>query len=461
MIIAAKVGEGRAVVEVGTESPITEQMVLNPDAIATGNVTPAHWATVRSTVTSGLRTFRPYTVGVTEDASNVLDFGVSVQGGATAAIPVGAEIWASVQVSVSKAVKLANGTTTYVGLPLTIALTSTGAGAVDGKSVKTRGDTAWSTVEVSARIGADRNPKLTITADTRNIPGAAQGGGNMNLIRPIISTRRTEYFSGATPGAKWTGTADASSSTRPRGGLDTMTLVRVVDGVSTPVRGLVNVPAAGYAVSDNEAPLNRPYHYEVVSGSGFRYQSNTITVQPVEPTMSNPASWPILSNPITGRSARVVIVKWDSLEVSNSGKKIEIPRRRTPVVLSDIEHSPTSAPKLLTTTAEAAAMVEQLLRAGEPVLLRAPAAGIPDAYLRVDSRSVERFSKSKANMPARLHNLEVTEVDPHDMTVRGSGDTLGDLNRVAPVDLGQIAATWSTLGQVAAADLLQFGESGQ
>lgn len=333
-------------------------------------------------------------------------------------------------------------------MPLELAVTSVGTGAVhDSRTVTTAG-----TYRLQAIIGADGVAQIWVNANA---------AGTVTVSGVHMLSANVEGFTGdsADTGSRlyrWSGTAYASPSLRIARLADAMTLWRD-DGTSrVPVRGVVGVPAGPVTVSDNDVPLRRGVHYVMTLSDGTWVESNTIVVQPADPLLTDRESWPILSDPVTGESARVVIVEWDEWTYSNESKLVHVPRRPDPIVVGDIEAAPESTVVLLTLTAADAARVEALAATGETLLLRSPCPGILDAWIHHTSRKLARVGR-KASAAARLHTLDVVQVTAPDMTVRGAGNTLGGIAAAVQPDggtLGHIAARWGSLGAIAADDLV-------
>lgn len=328
-------------------------------------------------------------------------------------------------------------------------LVSSGSGASSSPALRN----GAGSVQFSGVVGANRDPAVEIVA---NEPGAFHVVG---VYAGMVA--RASTFSGHDPATssasyRWTGEQARSISEEILTTPETMSVFRSVAGVLTPIRGLQNVPAVGATISDNEIPLGTMVTYVVVLSNGLRYYSNPVMVQTSPASFGDQSSWPILSDPITGESVRVIIRDWPEKTIKNEGQRIRVRGRRAPIIVSDIEGTPESSPVLETATLEDAARLDALLSHGEPVLLRAPCPGIDDAYLHVDSRTVARVQEHKPTHPGRVHTLSAVEVDPPDMHVRGRGDTLGDLDAVTGT-MGAVASRWATLGDVAAADLIGGG----
>ena len=301
-----------------------------------------------------------------------------------------------------------------------------------------------SLVTLQASLGASRKATVTmLPATAPNIEGPQWRVYELNLL-----SRNVAGFSGATVSDmnglyRWLGQAYASTSEKSIPVVSTMSVYRLVDGTRTLVRGTDKIRALSITLSDNDVPLNRAVRYELVLSDGTRLQSNTVYVQSVPPALGNRESWPILSEPVTGKSARVAIVAWDQLDFARNSKLIRVPGRREPVVITDIEQSPESSPKLLTLTDDDAATLAALMADGSTLLLRSPCPGVEDAYVHVSSRSATRFAPAAASSQTRVHDLKVTEVAPADMDMLGRGDTLGD-----------IEDRFRTLGDLDDADLI-------
>lgn len=227
-----------------------------------------------------------------------------------------------------------------------------------------------------------------------------------------------------------------------------MTLYRdSLSGDRVPVRGAISVPETSGSWDDSEAALNRPLWYVVVDHTGAEW----ISAAPV--TLESRLS--LLSHPITGELVEVTIKNWNEVKYPQRSTVLDVEGRRERVRLWDVEGSPESPEiTLRTETAEQTRVVRALCAPGNTLLLRGACDGIEDAWLGLSSDRSEQRITTRASDARRHHVLaDVLLTGQPEPTTRASGDTLGDLYNAVPTNLGDIAATWATLGEIAAADL--------
>lgn len=222
-----------------------------------------------------------------------------------------------------------------------------------------------------------------------------------------------------------------------------------LDHDRVPVRGfyrrtdLVDVVAYDY-----EAPLARPVFYvlEVLRTTGGRteYANGPVTI---------PATRPVLSNPVTGASVELAAVEtWPELSYNGRTQVIPVVGRTDPVVVSDAGTLPSSQPVIRTDDVGARREVRELLMPGGVVLLRAPEVDVEDAYLAVTEWAEQRLTNSPADV-RRRHQLTALHASAPGIGLPASGDTLADLEAAVPTTLLALSQTFSTLLEIAAADL--------
>ena len=217
-------------------------------------------------------------------------------------------------------------------------------------------------------------------------------------------------------------------------------------GTLRPVIGAQGIPARDTVLIDPEPTLNRPTWWRVVLSTG---QSQT-TATPV--TVA--ATLPVLSSPRT--RAHVVldsIQDWPELVYPQRVTVVDVVGRRQRAILADVEGSPSSKPILVTASGPDLDVFRRLCAPGVPLLLRGSVPGVEPAWIQVTGRTERRITL-RADDWRRRHLLDVQHLeDTPDAGVPVVGDTLGDLAAAVPTTLGAIAARWSTLGQIATADL--------
>lgn len=228
------------------------------------------------------------------------------------------------------------------------------------------------------------------------------------------------------------------------------TLWRVDGATETAVRGAVERPltdSPGTVVYDREEPLNRPFAYVL------RYvDADTGAVAVYSEWLTVAASLPILSDPITGEPVDVTVVEWPEVKRSARSSVFDVAGRDTPYVVVDRMGGASSSPVLRTITPTQRAAMRALLQTGQTLYLRSACAGLDDTYMLVSSVSEVRITNRAADIRRRW-NCEVFNVAMPDPSITATGDTLADLAAAVPGTLADIAATWDTLLQIAAADL--------
>lgn len=226
----------------------------------------------------------------------------------------------------------------------------------------------------------------------------------------------------------------------------TMTVVRVNGAVESPVLGATDVPAADNVFDDPEVDLNASVFWRVTLSTGETATS---------PLLFIANTFPVLSDPYSGRWVEVAIVDMGDPSAAQRGKAIDIEETAEVVYVYDVESAPRSQLVLLTRTREDRVAFDELMRPGGPLLLRASCPDHQVGWWARDGGTRDTTSIVKGGMSeARVHTFTSTvRVPVPRPDTRPIGDTLQDLHLVTPVNLSQIEATWSTLGAIAAADL--------
>lgn len=233
--------------------------------------------------------------------------------------------------------------------------------------------------------------------------------------------------------------------------LGTMTLWRIEpDGTEVPVAGAAGIPAVSTVVADVAAGLVRVLSWRVDFTGGPSATSNTLTIASVPAPYG--AGMCLVTHPVTGMTAPVIVVSWTDLDREGQGAALVIPGRDEPIELTDVEMLPTAPLELLTLTADDEAALDALLAAGEIVLLRTVDPGYPDTFIKVRRRNTKRLTRR--GMP-RLHSVDVQHHRHPSPETRATGDTLQNLHDAVPTDLQAIADRWpGDLLDIAAADLM-------
>lgn len=202
-----------------------------------------------------------------------------------------------------------------------------------------------------------------------------------------------------------------------------MSLFRSSGEDRVPVPGLQDVVAATTVVTDHTAPLNRDLIYTVELNSGTEIKATAVQVL---------ADFPLLTHPVTGDTASVIIQDWPERTRQTPGTLVQVAGRRSPIVLADVESMPTTAPVLMTRTRAAERDLEALTATGDVLHLRTIYPELADAFLAIQSRQTSRIQQFKGTDPERLNTLSSQEIGPEDMREAGLGDTLGDISGAMP-----------------------------
>lgn len=224
------------------------------------------------------------------------------------------------------------------------------------------------------------------------------------------------------------------------------TLSRVVDEVAAPLRGYAPATPAGTVAvaADSELPFDRLATYRVEQAAASAESAPPVYIA---------ADAPWLSDPITGRAARVTVVDWPELTRPSRSSIIAVAGRAAPVVVSRVRGTPSGDRITLRTgTADELAAVRAVLATGAPLLLRVPAAAVEGAWIAVGDVVERRVGDTGDDWRRWIALEDVTIVDPVDETIPAAGDTLDDLTAAVPGTLADIAAQWSagTLADIAA-----------
>jgi endonuclease/exonuclease/phosphatase family metal-dependent hydrolase len=190
-----------------------------------------------------------------------------------------------------------------------------------------------------------------------------------------------------------------------------------------PLPGLQNIVAATTVATDHTVPLNRPVTYSVELSTGETVSAASAQIA---------APLPLLTHPVTGRSAPVIIQAWPDRNTETPSSLVKVAGRRSPVVLSDVEALGTSSPVLMTRTRAVERILEELVATGDVLHLRTLYPQLPDAFLAITARQSSRVLEFKGDSPERLNTLSAQEIGAEDMREAGRGDTLADIAGAMP-----------------------------
>lgn len=157
-------------------------------------------------------------------------------------------------------------------------------------------------------------------------------------------------------------------------------------GVSATVRGWAGAPVSAnvqVAARDYEAPIGVPLVYTVDcrdgAGAELDTQSTTITI----PSGGCSDTW-LNDLARVGNTLRVVLEQIPELDYLTPTSVHEVITRRSPIVTSDIAHTPSLEVSILTASDDERERARALLGNGVPVLLRTPQeVGVGNMYLSV------------------------------------------------------------------------------
>lgn len=219
-----------------------------------------------------------------------------------------------------------------------------------------------------------------------------------------------------------------------------------LSGVLVPVLGAMALPPASTVV-DDVAALNRPTWWRAVASTG----ETAITASPV--TVAS--ALPVLADPRGGLSAPVTISEWSETAIDGTATPVLVdvddPADDAVVWIVGPDGARTATITLRADTD--LTTVRNILKAGRPVLLRGSQPGVEDPWLVIRSRRERRVTMNVSDWRRYLVLEAGIPVSAPDPTVPVLGDTLADLAAAVPGTLADIAATWSTLAGIAAADL--------
>lgn len=230
----------------------------------------------------------------------------------------------------------------------------------------------------------------------------------------------------------------------------TMTVYRVEQSREVPVLGARDVKAESNVYDDPVVDVNTATSWRVVLSTGeSATTAGTLTIG---------STYPILSEPHSGRFVPVVIMDMGERAAAQRGRAIDIEETADVVFLYDVESAVRFELRLLTLTEADRVGFLALVASGGPLLLRAACPVHRVGWFGRDGgeRRSDLFGKHRPNDPRWVHTFASVVLVPEQRPdERPAGDTLGDLEAALPATrtLGNIAAQWVTLGAIAADDL--------
>jgi hypothetical protein len=238
--------------------------------------------------------------------------------------------------------------------------------------------------------------------------------------------------------------------------ISSVSLMRLVDGVRSPVRGAQNLAAtsAPLVITDNEAPFGKPVTYVFVKSFTNGTTGETLSA-PV--TLTTELPW--ISHPITGVGVAATITDWDELSYAARQTIIPVAGRARPIAISDRRLAPSSDITMLTKTRSDLLALRGLLALGDVLLIRPTCDAVEGDYVAISDVTEKRV---KANGDGagtdwrRLVTMNAQAVDIPDTSIPAIGDTLADLAAYAPTTLADLADAFginATLLTIAEANL--------
>lgn len=240
----------------------------------------------------------------------------------------------------------------------------------------------------------------------------------------------------------------------PEPTISSISLMREVDGVRSPVRGAQGMPVPNDAlvITDNEAPFGKPVTYVLIkrytNGTQVEYLSNAVTLT---------TALPWISHPITGLGVAATITEWPELTYAGRQTIVAVAGRSRPIVISDRRIAASSELVMLTKTRDALLDLRALLATGDPLLVRPICDAVEGDYLAIGDVSEARVKPNGEGAGSdwrRLVSMDVQAVDAPDTAIPAVGDTLQDLADYAPGTLAELADAFG-----AGATLLTIAET--
>lgn len=198
---------------------------------------------------------------------------------------------------------------------------------------------------------------------------------------------------------------------------------------------------------DGDAPYG-----EGIESITFGVNATKVTVPPES------RRWEILSDPFTGLAANVIGSEITDLtwESATTVAYRHVTPLGAPHVHSRPEQSPSQQLAFYTTSRGDRELVARMCANRRPLLLRSPNSGVDDMWFALDgARTEQRLHGRLAHEEWRQHTWTLRLIDrpDHRHSGRHVSDTLGGVRDAVPTTLGDVAVKWSTLGDIALAQL--------
>lgn len=228
-------------------------------------------------------------------------------------------------------------------------------------------------------------------------------------------------------------------------------------GIAATVRGWSATPAsAGVRITarDYEAPIGVPLTYTVLAETGAGADLDTQTATVTIPSNGCSDTW-LNDLARVGNSMNVVIEEIPELEYPVPASVHEVITRRTPIVTSDVAHTPSLELSILTVTDDDRERARALLGNGVPVLLRTPPEdGVGNMYLSILGFKEQRIVK-RGTVTDRRFVISARQV------ARPDPDLYDPISAVLYVDVRNAYATYQELrAQRATYDAVLYGWGG-
>lgn len=235
---------------------------------------------------------------------------------------------------------------------------------------------------------------------------------------------------------------DAVAASAYEPAISTVSLMREVDGVRSPVRGAQNIAAPGsdLVITDHEAPFGKSVTYVFVKSYTDGTTGETVSA-PVVLTTARP--W--ISHPITGVGVTATITEWSELAYAARRNVIAVAGRSRPIAISDRRLAPTSQVTMLTKTRSDLLALRTLLGLGDVLLVRPVCDAVEGDYLSIGDVTEARVKPTGDGAGSdwrRLVSMDAQAVDIPDTSIPAVGDTLADLNAYVPTTLADIATAF-------------------
>jgi len=183
-------------------------------------------------------------------------------------------------------------------------------------------------------------------------------------------------------------------------------------------------------------------------------QGPAVAITPTPVTVAS--DLPVLADPRGGVAVQVTVAEWTEITIDGTATPVQVDVEDTADDATVWILGPDGARTATVTLradADQLATVRQILASGRPMLLRGSQPGLEDPWLIGRGRRERRVTNNVTDWRRYLVLDVGIPTGAPDPTVPVMGDTLGDLAAAVPTTLADIAATWATLGDIAAADL--------